>query len=145
MISTIPIPSLEAIPDAARIFLRAVDGFPVVAFSGELGAGKTTLIQALCQELGVEREVTSPTFALVNEYFNAAGESIFHFDLYRIEEEAELYDLGYEEYFYSGNFCFIEWPEKADRLIPERAVRARIGVLKDGQRELTFKLPSPMS
>ena len=145
MASVIPIPNLEAVPAAARTFLQAIGENPVVAFSGELGAGKTTLIQALCRELGVEVEVNSPTFALVNEYFTSGGDSVFHFDLYRIEDPGELFDLGYEEYFYSGSRCFIEWPERAAQLIPEEAVRAKIEVMEDGSRELTFDLPSPLA
>jgi tRNA threonylcarbamoyladenosine biosynthesis protein TsaE len=137
----IPIASLEDLPVAADRFLHAAGHIPVIAFSGELGAGKTTFIQALCRVLGVQMDVNSPTFALINEYFTPAGESLFHFDLYRIEDPEELYDLGYEEYFYSGARCFIEWPEKAGRLIPEDALTVRILVQEDGSRELTFVLP----
>lgn len=111
---------------------------PVIAFSGELGAGKTTFIQALCRQLGVETDVNSPTFALINEYFTREGRAIFHFDLYRIEDPTELFDMGYEEYFYSGSPCFIEWPEKANHLIPEEALRVKIEVLPDGTRTLLF-------
>ena len=125
---------------AARSFLEITASYRVIAFSGELGAGKTTFIQALCRELGVESEVTSPTFALVNEYFTSSGESVFHFDLYRIEDQGELFDLGYEEYFYSGSRCFIEWPERADELIPGDALRVRIEVMDDESRQLSFSL-----
>jgi len=112
----------------------------VIAFSGELGAGKTTFIQALCRELGVRTEVNSPTFSLVNEYFSGDGSSIFHFDLFRIEDPAELYDMGYEEYFFSGDRCFIEWPEKARELIPEDALLVEIRVLDTQARELVFDI-----
>jgi tRNA threonylcarbamoyladenosine biosynthesis protein TsaE len=132
------IPSPDRIDPVAESFLKAVGEIPVIAFSGELGAGKTTFIQALCRKLGVNTEVNSPTFALINEYFTGTGESVFHFDLYRIEDPEELFDLGYEEYFYSGARCFIEWPEKADHLIPEEALRVDIRVLSDGSRELCF-------
>jgi tRNA threonylcarbamoyladenosine biosynthesis protein TsaE len=134
----IAISSLERIDAAAEDFLRLAGEISVVAFSGELGAGKTTFIQALCRQLGVETEVNSPTFALINEYFTGEGESIYHFDLYRIEDPAELFDLGYEEYFFSGARCFIEWPEKASHLIPQEALMVQIRVLPDGTREVIF-------
>ena len=136
--STLVIHSLDQIDDAAKEFLKATDHTPVIAFSGELGAGKTTFIQALCRTLGVITEVISPTFSLINEYFTSENESIFHFDLYRIEDPGELFDLGYEEYFFSGNRCFIEWPEKASHLIPVDALIATIAVADDGSREIQF-------
>ena len=135
---TLTITSLDRIDEVAQKFLETTEQFRVVAFSGELGAGKTTFIQALCRTLGVEREVNSPTFALVNEYFTRDGESLFHFDLYRIEDPSELFDLGYEEYFYSGDRCFIEWPEKASHLIPEDALLVKIEVMEDGVRTASF-------
>ena len=134
----ITIPSLEQIGAAADNFLKATSDFQIIAFAGELGAGKTTFIQALCKGLGVITEVNSPTFSLVNEYFDEDGASIFHFDLYRIEDPAELFDMGYEEYFYSGSRCFIEWPEKASHLIPEGALIAEIIVSDSGSREIRF-------
>jgi tRNA threonylcarbamoyladenosine biosynthesis protein TsaE len=139
MIEKISIAALEDLPKAADEFLEAIGDIPVVALSGEMGAGKTTFIQSLCKALGVLTEVTSPTFALVNEYFNQDGESIFHFDLYRIEDPQELFDLGYEEYFFSGDRCFIEWPEKAGHLIPDDALHVDIVVHEDGSREIVFK------
>lgn len=132
------ISSLDSIDAAAEEFLRKTGESTIVAFSGDLGAGKTTFIQALCRQLGVDTEVNSPTFALINEYFTRGGESIYHFDLYRIEEVTELFDLGYEEYFYSGARCFIEWPEKASDLIPEDALLVHIKVQPDGTREVIF-------
>jgi tRNA threonylcarbamoyladenosine biosynthesis protein TsaE len=138
--NTLQIPSLEDYDQAARTFLHLAGGVPVIAFSGELGAGKTTFIQALCRELGVRTEVNSPTFSLVNEYFTGDGSSVFHFDLYRIEDPAELYDMGYEEYFFSGDRCFIEWPEKARELIPEDALLVEIRVLDTQARELVFDI-----
>ena len=134
----IKLSSLNRIDEAAEAFLRKSEDTPVVAFSGELGAGKTTFIQALCRQLGVETEVNSPTFALINEYFTMDGESIYHFDLYRIEDPAELFDMGYEEYFFSGARCYIEWPEKASHLIPPEALMVRINVQPDGSREIIF-------
>lgn len=130
--------SLEDLDRAAMDFLDLAGDIRVVAFAGHMGAGKTTFIQALCRALGVHTEVTSPTFALVNEYFTGEGNSIFHFDLYRIEDPAELFDLGYEEYFYSGEPCLIEWPEKAEHLIPEDALRVEIRVNDDESRDLLF-------
>jgi tRNA threonylcarbamoyladenosine biosynthesis protein TsaE len=132
------IPAPGRIDDVASRFLQLAGERPVIAFSGEMGAGKTTFIQAVCRQLGVDTDVNSPTFALINEYFTGSGESVYHFDLYRIEDPEELFDVGYEEYFYSGRPCFIEWPEKADHLIPGDALRVRIDVLGDGSRELSF-------
>lgn len=136
---TISIKSLDTIDQAAENFLDAMGEVKIVAFSGEMGAGKTTLIQALCRRLGVSSEVNSPTFSLVNQYFTQSGQSVFHFDLYRIEDPAELFDMGYEEYFFSGDLCFIEWPEKASHLIPEEALRVAIKVHEDQSRELQFE------
>ena len=89
----------------------------VIAFYGEMGVGKTTLIKELCAQLGVEDIPNSPTFSIVNEYLTQKGATLYHFDFYRIEEEEEVYDLGYEDYFYSGNYCFVEWPEKIMNLL----------------------------
>ena len=138
----IAIHSLEDLPGVARLFLEKVGDIPVIAFSGEMGAGKTTFIQTLCKEMGILQDVNSPTFALVNEYFTTSGESVYHFDLYRVEDPNELFDLGYEEYFFSGNRCFIEWPEKASHLIPEDALLVRINTQEDGSRDLSFDLPA---
>ena len=137
----IPITSLNEIDQAAENFLAAMGEAKVIAFSGEMGAGKTTFIQALCRKLGVTAEVNSPTFSLVNQYFTPEGHSIFHFDLYRIEDPAELFDMGYEEYFFSGELCFIEWPEKASHLIPDEALRVEILVGENESRELQFQPP----
>ncbi len=136
--STLSITSLSEIDQIAGKFLEARGDASVIAFSGEMGAGKTTFIQALCRNLGVTVEVNSPTFSLVNQYFNPEGNSIFHFDLYRIEDPSELFDMGYEEYFFSGDLCFIEWPEKAGHLIPDDALRVEIVVGKNESREIRF-------
>ncbi len=132
------IPSLHDIDDAAAKMLKQLNGRKKVAFQGEMGSGKTTLIKALCRELGVVDGMNSPTFALINEYFTLSGNSIFHFDLYRIEDVMELYDIGYEDYFFSDAYCFIEWPEKAPELIPDHFVYVFIKVMEDDGREITF-------
>lgn len=133
----ISINSLSEIEAAASKLISQLGDRKKIAFSGEMGAGKTTLIQAVCKILGVEGNVSSPTFALINEYFTSEGESVFHFDLYRIVNISELFDLGYEDYFYSGSYCFIEWPEMALELIPDTFVFLRIEVLEDGSRIVT--------
>ena len=132
---TITISSLQELDNAAARFLELAGTHTVISFSGEMGAGKTTFIQALCRNLGVELEVNSPTFSLVNEYFTPEGNSIFHFDLYRIETPEELFDMGYEEYFYSGSLCLIEWPEKARNLIPGDALWVNI-IISDNEARL---------
>lgn len=128
------IKSLSEIDAVAAALVEQLGDFRKVAFAGEMGAGKTTLIQSICKSLGVVDIVTSPTFALINEYFTPAGESIYHFDLYRIEDVDELYDIGYEDYFYSESWCFIEWPEKAMELMPEDLLLLHIDVREDGTR-----------
>ena len=106
----------------------------VFAFYGKMGAGKTTFVKALCTELGVEDVITSPTFAIVNEYTDGKGEPIYHFDFYRIKKLEEVYDMGYEDYFYSGAPCFIEWPELIEELLPEDTVRVTIEEQPDHSR-----------
>ena len=136
---SLSIPTLDSIDRVADDFLKELGDANVIAISGEMGAGKTTFIQALCRALGVRTEVNSPTFSLVNQYFSEEGRSIFHFDLYRIEDPSELFDMGYEEYFFSGDLCFIEWPEKASHLIPDDALEVKILVQEDQSRELQFQ------
>lgn len=105
---------------------KLLEGFPdqrVFAFYGQLGVGKTTFIKAICRHLGVLDVVSSPTYSLINEYRMAAGDAVYHFDFYRVKKLEEVFDLGYEDYFYSGNFCFMEWPEKLEHLIPEDCCR----------------------
>ena len=109
----------------------------ILAISGKMGAGKTTLIKSLCDALGVEDTVASPTFSLVNEYTDAQGNSIFHFDFYRIKKLEEVYDIGYEEYFYSGHYCFIEWPEMIAELLPEDHVKIQIEVNDKEERKFS--------
>lgn len=138
MMKTISIHSEEELSQVADALLDALDGRTVVALRGEMGAGKTTLIRAVAEALGVEDQVTSPTFALVNQYEGANGERLFHFDFYRIDDVREAFDLGYEEYFYSGDLCFVEWPEKIEALLPEEVVEVRIRV--DSPTERTFEI-----
>ncbi len=130
----IEIPSLSSIDAAAKQLVEAFGDHTKVAFSGEMGAGKTTLIQAVCRQLGVCEIVNSPTFALINEYFTDSGDSVYHFDLYRINDISELYDMGYEDYFFSDAYCFIEWPEKAADLLPPNLLFLTITVNEDGSR-----------
>lgn len=129
----------EALPEAARTFVRAIDQSTVFAFYGKMGAGKTTFIKAVCEALGVTDVVNSPTFSIVNEYrSDTTGELIYHFDFYRIQRLEEVYDMGYEDYFYSGALCFIEWPELVEELLPGDAVKVQIEEQPDGSRIITF-------
>ena len=130
----IKINDLEHIREAARQFISHIGDSRVFAFYGSMGAGKTTFIKAVCEELGVTDVVTSPTFAIVNEYTAADGGSIFHFDFYRIKKLEEVYDMGYEDYFYSDALCFIEWPELIDEVLPDDAVKVTIKENADGTR-----------
>ena len=132
----IEIKDLEHIREAARQFISHIGDRRVFAFYGSMGAGKTTFIKAVCEELGVTDVVTSPTFAIVNEYTAADGGSIFHFDFYRIKKLEEVYDMGYEDYFYSGALCFIEWPELIEEVLPDDAVRVHIEEQPDGSRRV---------
>ena len=133
------IPTLDNLPSAAQTFVEHFGTRTIFAFYGKMGAGKTTFVKAICEALGVEEVITSPTFAIVNEYESArTGESIYHFDFYRIKRLEEVYDMGYEEYFYSGRLCFIEWPELIEELLPEDAVRVEIEELSDGTRAVRW-------
>lgn len=135
----IRIDNLDNIREAARQFVEALGDSTVIAFYGKMGAGKTTFIKAVCEELGVEDVITSPTFAIVNEYrSDTTGELIYHFDFYRIKKLEEVYDMGYEDYFYSGALCFIEWPELIEELLPGDAQKVVIGEQEDGSRVVTF-------
>ena len=164
----IRISNLDHIREAARQFVDAIGDHRVFAFYGHMGAGKTTFIKAICEELGVTDVITSPTFAIVNEYETSptpseggencppspspseggepssspsgrlGGVPIFHFDFYRIKKLEEVYDMGYEDYFYSGALCFIEWPELIEELLPADAVRVSISEQEDGSRVVEF-------
>ena len=125
--------NLENIREAARAFIGAIGDHKVFAFYGSMGAGKTTFVKAICEELGVEDVITSPTFAIINEYSSREG-VIYHFDFYRIKKLEEVYDMGYEDYFYSGALCFIEWPELIEEVLPEDAVKVSIRENADGSR-----------
>ncbi len=130
----IKITSLDNIHEAARQFIAAMGDNTVFAFYGKMGAGKTTFIKAVCECLGVTDVINSPTFAIVNEYRSESGELIYHFDFYRIKKLEEVYDMGYEDYFYSGALCFIEWPELVEELLPADAVKVSIEETADGER-----------
>ena len=134
----IKIQHIEEIREAARQFINYIGEHRVFAFYGEMGAGKTTFIKAVCEELGVEDVITSPTFAIVNEYTVPNGQCIYHFDFYRIKKLEEVYDMGFEDYFYSGALCFIEWPELIEEVLPEDAVKVCIKEEEDGTRAILF-------
>ena len=133
----IRINDLEHIREAAREFIANMGDTRVFAFYGKMGAGKTTFVKAVCEELGVEDVITSPTFAIINEYSGRDG-VIYHFDFYRIKKLEEVYDMGYEDYFYSDGLCFIEWPEMMDELLPEGSVKVQIKENADGTRTVSF-------
>lgn len=139
------IQSIDTIRETAREFISQIGDHRVFAFYGKMGAGKTTFVKAICEELGVEDVITSPTFAIVNEYtcplttHQLPINQIFHFDFYRIKKLEEVYDMGYEEYFYSGALSFIEWPELIEPLLPDDAVRVTIEEQPDGTRTVSIQ------
>ncbi|KAA6319750.1 tRNA threonylcarbamoyladenosine biosynthesis protein TsaE [termite gut metagenome] len=129
------ITSLEQLPRVACRFINEMGDNTIFAFYGKMGVGKTTFIKAVCRELGVKETVNSPTFAIVNEYRSEkTNKPIYHFDFYRIKKLEEVYDLGYEAYFYSGALCFIEWPELVEDLLPEKTLKTSMEELRDGTR-----------
>lgn len=133
----IEIENIEKIREAARLFIREMGEKRIFAFVGQMGVGKTTFIKGVCEELGVTDVINSPTFAIVNEYYsNTRNESIYHFDFYRIKDIKEAYDLGAEDFFYSGNYCFIEWPEKVIELLPPDTVFMEINEQDSGERRM---------
>lgn len=136
---TIVIDNLSTIDLAAEEFLRMVKGHDIIAFYGRMGAGKTTFTTAICRTLGVREDtVSSPTFAIVNEYRASTGESVYHFDFYRIEDPAEALDIGLYDYLDSGNLCILEWPENIEPLLPEETLRVRIEVCPDESRRISW-------
>lgn len=133
--SEIIIHSLEDIKRAASEFVALIGNRRIFAFYGHMGAGKTTFIKAICEELGVTDAVSSPTFAIVNEYASNMG-SIYHFDFYRIKRSSEVLDLGFEDYAYSGNLCLMEWPELIEEFLPEETVDVHIEEIEGGKRRV---------
>lgn len=130
---------LSEIGLTAKAFISQMNGRTVFAFHGNMGAGKTTFIKAICEELGVEDVINSPTFAIINEYrTSVSAELIYHFDFYRINTPGEAEDIGVEDYFYSGALCFIEWPEKIGELLPHDAVHVSVTENKDGSRTVSL-------
>ena len=135
----IEIESLENYAVAAEEFIQKMGNRRIFAFYGSMGAGKTTFIKAVCHAMGVEDAINSPTFAIVNEYEDADSNTIFHFDFYRIKSIAEVYNMGYEEYLYSNAYCFIEWPELIEELLPEETVKVTIEETPEGRRKVTME------
>ena len=140
MVHQIAIPSLEDLDRAAGEFLREIGDHSLIAFYAPMGAGKTTFTTAVCKALGVREDaVSSPTFAIVNEYRTASGEPVFHFDFYRIEKISEALDIGFYDYIDSGALCLMEWPESIEEILPEETLRVHISVLPDESRLLTWE------
>ena len=135
----IKIAHLKDLTQAAKKLLEFSGEYKIFLFYGEMGAGKTTFIKSLCDILLVKDSVSSPTFSLVNEYVSGE-ESMYHFDFYRIKKETEALDMGYEDYLYSGNYCFIEWPQKIENLLPEKFVEVNLRVISNGERMLSARL-----
>lgn len=137
----IRINGLEDYPAAAREFVKFMEHDRLFAFYGKMGSGKTTFIKSICEELGVKDAINSPTFAIVNEYETGNGDTVYHFDFYRIKSIAEVYNMGYEEYLYSDAYCFMEWPELVEEILPEECVKVEITEELDGSR--TVKITAP--
>jgi tRNA threonylcarbamoyladenosine biosynthesis protein TsaE len=135
---TIQISSLSSIHEAARQFIDAMGDRRIFAFYGKMGAGKTTFVKAICEELGVTDVINSPTFSIVNEYIDGKGREIYHFDFYRLKRASEAFDIGFDDYAYSGALCLMEWPEIVEEILPEETVRVSITELEDGSREVTI-------
>ena len=134
--SIIKIESLENYPSAAKEFIEKMGRNRIFAFYGKMGTGKTTFIKSICEAMGVEDIINSPTFAIVNEYEDAESNTIYHFDFYRIKSIAEVYNMGYEEYLYSDAYCFIEWPGLIEELLPEESAKVYMEELTDGSRHV---------
>lgn len=137
---TLTVQSTDQLPQAALSFLAATNqASGVFAFYGEMGAGKTTFIKAVCEAMGIEDVINSPTFAIINEYTKPSGEPVYHFDFYRLKREQEAFDIGCDDYFSSGHTCFIEWPEKIGAILPDNSTRVEIAVQPDGSRTIELK------
>ena len=137
--NTLTIESLDKIDDVAKEFLALYGTNKILAFYGEMGAGKTTFIKALCRAMDVEDDVNSPSFSIINEYHTKKDDIIFHFDFYRLKSIEEALDIGYEEYIYSGSYCFMEWPEKIEPLLPENRLDVTIKETEDGKRVILMQ------
>jgi tRNA threonylcarbamoyladenosine biosynthesis protein TsaE len=131
---------LKELDTVAKALINQFSDHRIFAFYGKMGAGKTTFIQSICKSLETDDNVTSPTFALINEYKTRQQKSIFHFDFYRIKDIEEAFDLGYEDYLFSGNYCLIEWPEMIEPLLPENIVKVKIEVTEDGERNISAEI-----
>jgi tRNA threonylcarbamoyladenosine biosynthesis protein TsaE len=131
---------IKALNPIAKKLINHFPDHRIFAFYGKMGAGKTTFIQSICKTLGSDDNVTSPTFALINEYKTGQQQSVFHFDFYRINNIEEAFDLGYEDYLYSGNYCLIEWPEMIEPLLPENIVKVKIEVADNGTRNISAEI-----
>lgn len=134
---SITVTSINALDEAAAELIKHFPDQRVFAFYGKMGVGKTTFIRSLCKTLGTTDYVTSPSFAIINEYKSDSGQPIYHFDFYRIKDLEEAFDLGYEDYFYSGNYCLIEWPEKIEPLLPENIVTVKLEADDNEHRKMT--------
>lgn len=134
----IELDNLQDVVPVANQLLALADDYAVWCFKGEMGAGKTTLIKAICDQLHVTDAMSSPTFSIVNEYQTREGDSIYHFDFYRIQSVDEARDIGAEEYFYSGNYCFIEWPELVEPILPDRRVEIMINLVEGNRRVINL-------
>jgi tRNA threonylcarbamoyladenosine biosynthesis protein TsaE len=137
----ISINSIDELPSVIKVILSLLKSHHIVAFYGSMGVGKTTLINALCKALGVTETITSPTFSIVNQYETNDNHIIYHFDFYRINKIEEAFDFGYEDYFYSENYCFIEWPEKIESLLPMNTLKVYMTEQEDGSR--IIDIPDP--
>ena len=136
--TTIEIPSLENIQTAAQKFVSCIGENKIFSFNGKMGAGKTTFIKAICEELGVTEAVNSPTFSIINEYETSDKKAIYHFDFYRINTINEAKEIGVEDYLYSGNLCFLEWAENITSLLPASIINIEIKEIENGKRIVTF-------
>lgn len=134
----INIESLDKIHESAKEFIANMGNNTIFAFYGKMGAGKTTFIKAVCEEFGVDDVITSPTFAIVNEYTDKNDDPIYHFDFYRIKKIDEVYDMGFDDYVYSGHLCFMEWPELVEDILPEETVKVTITANENGSRTIEF-------